>query len=59
MEANSTDEKVLNYYYNLAVNSLEAEEIMSKLSSEELDKLVEKIENTNKENDNNENGMHM
>lgn len=59
MEANSTDEKVLNYYYNLAVNSLEAEEIMRKLSSEELDKLVEKIENTNKENDNNENGMHM
>ena len=39
MNKKQFDEKVINYFYDLAISSEEADEIMKSLSSEELDEL--------------------
>lgn len=59
MEKKQFDETVINYFYDLAVSSEEADEIMKNLSSEELDELVNKIDKSNEVNDDyNKNGTH-
>lgn len=59
MEKKQFDEKVINYFYDLAISSEEADEIMKNLSSEELDELVNKIDKSNEVNeDYNKNGTH-
>lgn len=50
MNKKQFDEKVINYFYDLAISSEEADEIMKNLSSEELDELVSKIDKSNEVN---------
>lgn len=59
MNKKQFDEKVINYFYDLAISSEEADEIMKNLSSEELDELVSKIDKSNEVNDDyNKNGTY-
>lgn len=59
MNKKEFDEKVINYFYDLAISSEEADEIMKNLSSEELDELVSKIDKSNEVNDDyNKNGTY-
>ncbi|MGN1323539.1 MAG: hypothetical protein ACI4VT_06040 [Bacilli bacterium] len=59
MNKKEFDEKVINYFYDLAISSEEADEIMKNLSSEELDELVSKIDKSNEVNyDYNKNGTY-
>ena len=59
MNKKEFDEKVINYFYDLAISSEEADEIMKSLSSEELDELVSKIDKSNEANDDyNKNGTY-
>ncbi len=59
MNKKQFDEKVINYFYDLAISSEEADEIMKNLSSEELDELVSKIDKSNEVNyDYNKNGTY-
>ena len=58
MNKKEFDEKVINYFYDLA-SSEEADEIMKSLSSEELDELVSKIDKSNEvKDDYNKNGTY-
>ena len=59
MNKKQFDEKVINYFYDLAISSEEADKIMKSLSSEELDELVSKIDKSNEVNDDyNKNGTY-
>lgn len=59
MNKKQFDEKVINYFYDLAISSEEADEIMKNLSSEELDELVSKIDKSNEvKDDYNKNGTY-
>lgn len=59
MDKKQFDEEVINYFYDLAISSEEADEIMENLSSEELDELVNKIDKSSEVNDDyNKNGIH-
>lgn len=59
MNKKEFDEKVINYFYDLAISSEEADEIMKNLSSEELDELVSKIDKSNEvKDDYNKNGTY-
>lgn len=59
MDKKQFEEEVINYFYDLAISSEEADEIMKNLSSEELDELVNKIDKSSEVNDDyNKNGIH-
>ena len=59
MNKKQFDEKVINYFYDLAISREEADEIMKSLSSEELDELVSKIDKSNEvKDDYNKNGTY-
>ena len=59
MNKKQFDEKVINYFYDLAISSEEADKIMKSLSSEELDELVSKIDKSNEvKDDYNKNGTY-
>lgn len=59
MNKKQFDEKVINYFYDLAISGEEADEIMKSLSSEELDELVSKIDKSNEvKDDYNKNGTY-
>ncbi len=59
MDKKQFEEEVINYFYDLAISSEEADEIMENLSSEELDELVNKIDKSSEVNDDyNKNGIH-
>lgn len=59
MDKKQFEEEVINYFYDLAISSEEADEIMESLSSEELDELVNKIDRSSEVNDDyNKNGIH-
>lgn len=59
MDKKQFEEEVINYFYDLAISSAEADEIMESLSSEELDELVNKIDKSSEVNDDyNKNGIH-
>lgn len=59
MNKKQFDEKVINYFYDLAISSEEADEIMKSLNSEELDELVSKIDKSNEvKDDYNKNGTY-
>lgn len=49
MEQKNFDEKVIDYFYNLATSSEEANKIIESLSSEELDNLIDRIEGSSGE----------